>query len=235
MAALAAVAIFVVAIAVGGPVRGDPLPETNTITNPEIPGHWLSAGPAGIFPDPTPSATPSPTVLKETKTPGEIAFEKTRDDSWLDPSSWSVTAYKSRHQLIVYYKGRLYKVYRAVFGRSLDHGAKLFEGDRRTPEGVYCIIEKHRSRRFDWFLTLNYPNHVDRTRYHEMLVDGLVPSSNDGQELGEGGRIGIHGTDNPILNSGNVDWTTGCISIRNSDIVELRRLLPVGTIVIIRP
>ena len=46
---------------------------------------------------------------------------------------------------------------------------------------------------------------------------------------------GIHGTDNPILNIGNINWTTGCISIDNSDIVELARLLPIGTLVIIKP
>jgi L,D-transpeptidase catalytic domain len=234
MAALAAVAIFAVAAMLGAPVRGDPLPEQKPITNPEIPGHWLSAGAAGIFPDPTPSATPSPTVLREKRTPGEIAFEKTRDGSWMEPESWSVTAYKSRHQLVVYYKGRLYKVYHAVFGRSLEHGAKLFEGDRRTPEGVYTIIGKHRSRRFDWFLTLNYPNDVDRIRYEELENDGDVPSR-DGHAIGEGGRIGIHGTDNPILNAGNINWTTGCISVGNGDVRDLNRLLPVGTVVIIKP
>jgi hypothetical protein len=233
--AFVALAIFVIAAALGDPVRGDPLPEQRLITNPDIPGHWLSAGAAGIFPDPTPSATPSPTVLRETKTPGEIAFEKTRDGSWLDPDSWSVTAYKSRHQLIVYYKGRLYKVYHAVFGRSLEPGTKLFEGDRRTPEGVYTIIGKHPSRRFKCFLTLNYPNYVDRTRYKELKSDGEVPTLYDGREIGEGGRIGIHGTDNPILNAGDINWTTGCISLNNNDIIELNRLLPVGTVVLIKP
>ncbi len=233
--ALLAAAIFIVAAAASAPVRGDPLPEQVPITNPEIPGHWLSAGAAGIFPDPTPTATPAPTVLRETKTPGQVAFEKTRDSSWLDPTSWSVTVYKSRHQLIVYYKGRLYKIYHAVFGRSLDHGAKLYEGDRRTPEGVYSIIGKHSSRRFKCFLTLNYPNYVDRTRYEELASDGDLPTSYDGHVIGEGGRIGIHGTDNPVLNAGNINWTTGCISLNNGDIIELNRLLPVGTVVLIKP
>jgi len=36
--------------------------------------------------------------------------------------------------------------------------------------------------------------------------------------------LGIHGTDLPILNSGNVDWTTGCISVDNDDISELARV-----------
>ena len=47
--------------------------------------------------------------------------------------------------------------------------------------------------------------------------------------------IGIHGTDNPLLNDGDINWTTGCISVENRDISDLRRILPVGTVVIIQP
>ncbi|HEY6395645.1 MAG TPA: L,D-transpeptidase, partial [Candidatus Binataceae bacterium] len=119
-------------------------------------------------------------------------------------------------------------------GRSFDYGTKLWEGDRRTPEGVYTIIEKYPSRRWLWFLRLNYPNYIDRTRYNELRSEKAIPIE-DGQLVGAGGFIGIHGTDNPILNSGNVNWTTGCISLDNRDIVELDRLLPVGTVVIIKP
>ncbi len=172
--------------------------------------------------------------LRMQLTPGERAYELTRDDSYLDPRSWDVSAFKSRHQLVVYYKGRLYRTYRAVFGRNRGTGTKLFEGDRRTPEGVYTIIEKHPSRRWRWFLGLNYPNEVDRSRY-EQLRDARAVPVRDGHEVGEGGHIGIHGTDIPVLNDGNIDWTTGCISVNNRDIDELARILPVGTVVIIKP
>lgn len=139
-------------------------------------------------------------------------------------------AYKSRYRLDVYYKGHLYTTYHAVFGRSLSSGTKLWEGDRRTPEGVYHIVAMHPSRRFRYFLRIDYPNDVDRVRFDELREDGRISN-----RVREGGEIGIHGTDNPILNIGNVNWTTGCISIDNSDIVELARLLPIGTLVIIKP
>ena len=42
-----------------------------------------------------------------------------------------------------------------------------------------------------------------------------------------GGFIGIHGTDEPSLLPGRVSH--GCIRLRNSDILELARLMPVGT------
>lgn len=167
-------------------------------------------------------------------TPGLLLFKRTRDLSFADPLSWSVMVYKSRHILVVYYKGRRYQTYHAVFGRNLDDGEKEYEGDRRTPEGVYTIIETHRSRRWRWFLTLNYPNLVDRLRYYELVDSDVIPIHN-GHVVGVGGRIGIHGTDDPVLNHGNVNWTTGCISVDNDVIDQLHRLLPVGTIVIIKP
>jgi L,D-transpeptidase catalytic domain len=193
---------------------------------------------------PTPTSTPTPSpparvhidgvVTDLVPTPGQLAYKATRDITYRDPLSWSVTIYKKRHQLLVYYKGRLFKTYHAVFGRSFEPGTKLWEGDRRTPEGVYAIVEEHPSARWDWFLTLNYPNVLDRRRYEQLRDGGVVPVE-DGRPVGVGGRIGIHGSDQPILNRGNVNWTTGCISLTDQDIDELHQLLPPGTVVIINP
>jgi hypothetical protein len=172
---------------------------------------------------------------RTSRTPGAVLFDATRDDSALDPLSWAVSVFKKRHELDVYFKGRLFKRYDAVFGRNLDLGAKLWAQDRRTPEGVYYIEEKYRSARFRWFLRLNYPNLEDRVRYETMKVNGVVPVDPDGKSPLVGSAIGIHGTDVPILNAGHINWTTGCISLNNNDIEDLDRLLPVGTIVIIKP
>jgi L,D-transpeptidase catalytic domain len=147
-----------------------------------------------------------------------------------DGFDWAVYAYKSKHRLEVYYKGHLYRTYHAVFGRSPVAGAKLWEGDRRTPEGDYLIIGKHPSARFGWFLHINYPNAEDEARFEQDRAAHLIPAS-----AHEGGEIGIHGTDALSLNIADIDWTTGCISVDNTDIRELAHLLPVGTLVVIRP
>jgi lipoprotein-anchoring transpeptidase ErfK/SrfK len=47
-----------------------------------------------------------------------------------------------------------------------------------------------------------------------------------------GGFIGIHGTDRPDLIPGRISH--GCIRLRNADILELERRMPVGTSVTIR-
>ena len=163
-----------------------------------------------------------------------IALRNTTDPEILrNPYNWSVMVYKSQHRLIVYFRGHLYKEYHAVFGRNLDPGTKLWSGDRRTPEGAYTIIAKRLNSRWRYFLKLDYPNSVDRARYEELVSQGEVPRFN-GHAISPGDGIGIHGTDEPILNEGNVNWTTGCVSVDNGAIDELEALRPVGTIVVIK-
>jgi L,D-transpeptidase catalytic domain len=167
-------------------------------------------------------------------TPGEISLRSASSESVRDPYNWSVMVYKSRHRLVVYFKGHLYREYEAVFGRNLDYGTKVWAGDRRTPEGVYRIISKWPNRRWRYFLKLNYPNNYDRAQYAQLVSSGEVPRWR-GRALSEGDGIGIHGTDEPLLNTGKVNWTTGCISVDNGAIDELDALLPVGTLVVINP
>jgi lipoprotein-anchoring transpeptidase ErfK/SrfK len=172
---------------------------------------------------------PKAAVLDQ-KPVGEKLLDHVSAEARGNPDNWAVHAYKSHHRLDVYFQGQLYKTYHAVFGRSRWMGAKEWEGDLRTPEGDYLIIAKHPSRRFGWFLRLNYPNAIDQARFDQLRAERELPVS-----AREGGQIGIHGTDNPMLNLGDINWTTGCISIDNADIVELARLLPTGTLVVIDP
>ena len=163
-------------------------------------------------------------------TPGEHELSLTADNSYLDPISWSVTILKSRHQLQLYYKGHMFKTYHAVFGYH-DKGAKRWEGDMRTPEGVYSIIGKYPHPRWKYFLRLNYPNYVDRRNYESLMKSDRVP---DGLR-GPGSAVGIHGTDRPTFNRTEINWTRGCISVDNDAIVELYHFVPVDTLVIIKP
>jgi lipoprotein-anchoring transpeptidase ErfK/SrfK len=193
---------------------------------------------AAIIP-PSPSApaasassrvSSSPPASADHETEGLRLYLSDPVSATSNPLNWSFKASKSHHEAEVFYKGRLYKTYRAVFGRSRFAGAKQWEGDRRTPEGNYLIVSKHRSGRFRWFLKINYPNAADHANFDQMQAEGDIPRG-----LREGGAVGIHGTDTPILNLGNVDWTTGCISVDNAGISELARLLPIGTLVVIKP
>jgi L,D-transpeptidase-like protein len=243
------------AISAAAPAATAPAQPTPSLAALTPPGAGATAPPGGaVAPAPawvvTPAAAATPSASSSTQdsssaggvaqdqngqpTPGVIALRNTNDPTIVSsPYSWSVMVYKSEHRLVVYYRGHLYKEYHAVFGRNLDPGTKLWSGDRRTPEGAYTIIAKRLNSRWRYFLKLDYPNSVDRARYEQLVSQGEVPRFR-GHAISEGDGIGIHGTDEPILNNGNVNWTTGCISVDNGAIDELETLLPVGTLVVVK-
>lgn len=218
---------------------GAPIPFAYAAPNPPRPASAIAIVPARPAPATVAAITPprpaggaaAASGHSASMTPkGMLLYLRDPPSRTMNPINWVVLAWKSRHLLEVDYRGYPYETYHAVFGRSHFGGPKEFEGDRRTPEGDYLIVSKHRSARFRWFMKINYPNEHDRENYARMRADGDLPRG-----IGAGGSVGIHGTDEPVLNLGDVDWTTGCISVNNADITQLERLLPIGTLVIIKP
>jgi len=144
---------------------------------------------------------------------------------------WFIVVRTACRTLDVYRQGDRIRSYHAVFGLGGASG-KEFEGDRRTPTGLYAIAAVRQHERWRRFLLLDYPNQRDWRRYDAALANGTVPMLGS-RPVGVGGAVGIHGTDKPRLNRMNVDWTWGCISLDNADVVELANLVPVGTPVLI--
>jgi lipoprotein-anchoring transpeptidase ErfK/SrfK len=138
---------------------------------------------------------------------------------------------KSDRTLSVFDADQRVKTYAVVLGAD-PVDPKLYEGDRKTPEGEYHVIAKHVHPEWQRFLLLDYPNADDRQVYIWRRTKGLVPARG-GQVAGTGGAIGIHGTVNDDLNRGGVNWTYGCISLLSHDIRELYDIVPVGTRVVI--
>ena len=71
-----------------------------------------------------------------------------------------------------------------------------------------------------------------RSPFYGPLAFGTSARSSVLTDWPGGGYIGIHGTDAPDLLPGRVSH--GCVRLRNEDILELGRLMPVGTPVTIR-
>lgn len=149
--------------------------------------------------------------------------------AWAAKEPWLVVIRKSCRTLDVYRYGERQRSFPAVFGLNTK-GSKLYEGDRRTPTGLYAIVDKRPHARWRHFMLLDYPNLQDLHRYWAAMEAGDIPTRGD-EYAGVGGAIGIHGTDEPRLNEKNVDWTFGCISLRNPDVDDLASLVPVGTLV----
>ena len=150
---------------------------------------------------------------------------------WAADEPYFVVVRTACRTLDVYRYGDRIASYAAVFGLGGTSG-KLHEGDRKTPTGLYTIVDVRHHPRWQRFLLLDYPNLHDLHRYEVAVGAGNIPLLGD--RLAEvGGAVGIHGTDKPELNARNVDWTWGCISLRNDDVEELSTIVPVGTPVLI--
>ena len=129
---------------------------------------------------------------------------------------------KSERLLIAYRKGQPIKAYRGLQFGDAPTGHKRFEGDERTPEGLYSIDTRNPQSRFHLSLRISYPNRQDRAFAAQY---GRSP----------GGDIFIHGQ--PTGRPGRMrgDWTDGCIALTNTEIEELWQIVPDGTPIEIRP
>jgi len=151
---------------------------------------------------------------------------------YVTPSTYYVRVEKKKYLMHLYdSSGERMVTYPVVFGNK-DLGDKMMQGDRKTPEGMFHIIDKRRHEKWNSFLTIDYPNAESYRKFNERKSRGLIPASAQ-----IGGGIGIHGTwpreDFAIDKYQN--WTEGCISTKNMYIQEIFSLLPVGTRVEITP
>jgi lipoprotein-anchoring transpeptidase ErfK/SrfK len=141
------------------------------------------------------------------------------------PESVQIVVRKNERKLLLYQKGELVKMFPVDLGKN-PKGPKVHQGDMRTPEGDYCIVEKRDLGQTKFYLAfvLNYPNESDRQRYEFAVKNGRLP-----KETGIGSLIEIHGE------GIGFDWTQGCIALDNSYMQELFKKIPVGTPVRIEP
>jgi len=132
---------------------------------------------------------------------------------------------KGKRKLHLISQGEVIKSYRVALGKS-PVGHKEYEGDNRTPEGIYTINDKNPNSSYYLNLGISYPNETDRAHAVEL---GKSP----------GGDIKIHGIKNGMWYMGRLhrlkDWTAGCIAVTNAEMEEIYRHVPIGTLIEIKP
>jgi tetratricopeptide (TPR) repeat protein len=132
---------------------------------------------------------------------------------------------KKARRLTLFSKGEVLKTYKIALGGNPD-GPKERKGDNKTPEGTYTIDSKNKGSRYHRSLRISYPNENDKKRAKEL---GVSP----------GGDIMIHGIKNTFSWVGDLhtaaDWTNGCIAVTDEEIEEIEKLVPMGTVIEIRP
>ena len=132
---------------------------------------------------------------------------------------------KSKRQMWAYNQDTLVKIYPISLGKS-PIGHKQFEGDKKTPEGIYRINERNPNSAYHKNLGISYPNAEDKAY---ALSQGKSP----------GGLIKIHGLPNKFPDIGRQhlrkDWTDGCTAVTNEEIDELFNAVVHNAEIDIRP
>jgi murein L,D-transpeptidase YafK len=191
---------------------------------PVVAGWYLSGCSLGgtALPEPVDVSPAQDAPPRSVRTPGFLP--------WAEEQRALIIVDKTSRHLVLYRHGELVKSYPVVLGRRA--GRKRFEGDRRTPSGIYQITDKRPHAKYDRFLALDYPNERDLAAYRAALSQNPAPVL--GRHIGPGGLIGIHGSDSEVLNEAGVNWTLGCVSLMNRDVEELYDAVGEGTPVLIR-
>jgi murein L,D-transpeptidase YafK len=130
-----------------------------------------------------------------------------------------------KHERMMYLlqNGMVVRSYRVALGRS-PVGHKVFQGDGRTPEGLYLLDGRNSASRFYRSMHISYPNSADAARAAQYGSSA-------------GGLVMIHGQPNDIWQGSNptYDWTEGCIAVSNREMDEVWALVQVGTPIEILP
>lgn len=131
-----------------------------------------------------------------------------------------VVVQKGKRRMLLMHDDKVVARYRVNLGFEPE-GTKAFQGDGRTPEGVYFITHRNPDSAFHRSLGISYPNRVDVAR---AAAYGRSP----------GGDIFIHGGPRPIDPRGK-DWTAGCIAVSNAEIEDIYARVSPGTLIEIQP
>ena len=170
--------------------------------------------------------------IKETQVIRTIPpnLHKPIDPDTMNKDSVLVVVSKSNYAVEVWYKRKIIRSYKAVFGpKPLLN--KMMAGDRCTPEGWFMIQAKNSNSKYNKFMLLNYPNDSSIVRFNKLKGSGAIPPA-----AAIGGDVGIHGVwkgGDDMIEKG-IGWTDGCVAICNKDVDELYKFVAVGTRVYIK-
>ncbi len=134
---------------------------------------------------------------------------------------------KNQKRLLVLSQNKIIRSIPVVFGFNFLGGKKEFEGDGKTPEGIYFVDSKNSRSKYHLALHTSYPNAQDAA-YAKQFNQSA------------GSDIMIHGfptQDKDLLaiaeqkHASGFDWTEGCVAMTNAEIKEIFQLTQTGTLV----
>ena len=145
---------------------------------------------------------------------------KSRFKTYNGPPVTQIVVNKGARRMYLLHDTTVLKSYDISLGNE-PIGHKQFEGDGKTPEGIYFIDRFNPRSEYHLSVGVSYPNEQDK-EYAEKL--GLSP----------GGDIFIHGR-GPRVQNPPRDWTRGCAAVTDQDMAEIFGLVRPGTPIFIKP
>lgn len=143
--------------------------------------------------------------------------------SYSGPPVTQILVEKSKRKMTLLSGDKALKTYDIGLGTE-PGGHKQFEGDGKTPEGLYYIDRRNPNSRYHLSLGVSYPNKND---------SDFAKS----QSRSPGGDIFIHGwgPEGRALAPGLKDWTVGCIAVTDREVEEVYSMINDGTPILILP
>ena len=144
--------------------------------------------------------------------------------SYTGPQVTQVVVNKSDRKMYLLSGKTILKSYDVDLGNQ-PKGRKQFEGDGKTPEGIYFIDRFNPRSAYHLSVGINYPRAEDSARAMSL---GRRP----------GGDIFFHGRGRDgeaARRAGKADWTAGCIAVEDAEIEEIYAMLTTGVPVVINP
>lgn len=139
-----------------------------------------------------------------------------------------ILVYKSTRELFLLSQNQILAHNKISLGLNPE-GPKRQQGDFKTPEGRYFISLKNPFSAYHLSLKLSYPDANDKKWAREHNVS-------------PGGDIFVHGWPNdPQERSeveklhGRVDWTYGCIAVKDDEIEQIYSMVETNTVIDICP
>jgi murein L,D-transpeptidase YafK len=135
------------------------------------------------------------------------------------PEVTQVQVHKADHKMYLLHDSKVLKSYDIALGFA-PVGPKQFEGDGKTPEGMYFISHKNPDSQYHLSLGISYPNEADI-------------AFAEAADKPPGGDIFIHGGPNSRVSKR--DWTWGCVSVTDREMEVVYSMVKPGTPIFILP
>lgn len=136
------------------------------------------------------------------------------------PAITRIVVEKGARKMQLFHNDEVLKTYRIALGFA-PAGHKKFEGDGKTPEGLYHIDRRNPRSRYHLSLGISYPNQQD-----------IAYAKSQGKS--PGGEIFIHGKTG-FRGDNKGDWTWGCIAVTDRQMEDIYAMVRDGTPILILP